>query len=119
MANNSIFTGALLIILGGVVTIASDSSSATSLIPAFIGIVFVGLGAAARMRPSTSHHLVHAAAALAALAVIGSIGPAISRGSTGWALFSQLATAVIAGGFLVLAIRSFRAARLARPAVPG
>jgi hypothetical protein len=38
----------------------------------------------------------------------------IGRGSTGWALFSQLATVVITGAFLFLAVNSFRAARLAR-----
>jgi hypothetical protein len=32
------------------------------------------------------------------------------------ALFTQLATIVVLGGFLVLAIRSFRAARIAREA---
>ena len=47
-----------------------------------------------------------------------SLGSAIGRGSTGWALFAQLATVVVAGVFLFFAIQSFRAARLAREAEP-
>ncbi len=116
MANKSMMTGAALIVLGVVVTVLSDSSSVTSLIPAFIGVVFVALGAAARARADLSHHLMHGAAGLALLAVVASLGSLISRGSTGWALFSQLATVAIAAVFLALAVGSFRAARQARVA---
>ena len=112
----SIIAGGLLVAIGIVVTIASDSGSVTSLIPAFIGVVFVALGAAARAKPDLVKHLMHAVAAVALLAVLGSLGSAIGRGSTGWALFAQLATVVIAGGLLMAAIQSFRAVRLAREA---
>ncbi|MEM8708533.1 MAG: hypothetical protein AAGE98_18860 [Actinomycetota bacterium] len=119
MAKNAIIAGAVLIVTGIVVTIASDSESATSLIPAFVGAVFVGLGLLAQAKPDLNHHVMHAAAAVALLAVLGSIGSAIGRGSTGWALFAQLVTIVVLGGFLYLAIQSFRAARLAREAEAG
>ena len=99
-----------------IVTIASDSESATSLIPAFIGAVFVGLGLLARAKPDLNHHVMHAAAGLALLGVLGSLGSAVGRGSEGWALIAQLATVVILGGFLYRAVQSFRAARLAREA---
>lgn len=116
MPQKSIIAGAVLIAIGIIVTIASDSNSVTSLIPAFIGVVFVALGVVARAKPDLSKHLMHAVAAFALLAVLGSLGSAIGRGSTGWALFAQLATVVIAGGLLAAAIQSFRAVRLAREA---
>lgn len=114
MANRTLGLGIALIITGVIVTVASDSNSVTSLIPAFIGVVFVALGAFARLKPDLNHHLMHAAAALALVAVIGSLGSAIGRGAEGWALFAQIATIVLCGGFLVLAIQSFRQARIAR-----
>jgi hypothetical protein len=111
VAQKAIVAGAALIALGIVVSIASDSSSVTSLLPAIIGVAFVVLGLVARAKPEIAHHLMHGAAALAVLAVLGSLGSAIGRGSTGWALFAQLATAVIGGVFLWQAIGSFRTAR--------
>ncbi|MEM9465942.1 MAG: hypothetical protein AAGA90_11245 [Actinomycetota bacterium] len=116
MARNAIIAGATLIVVGIVVTIASDSNSVTSLIPAFIGAVFVLLGVFAQRKPELNHHVMHAAAAVALLAVLGSVGSAIGRGSTGWALAAQLITIAVMGAFLYLAIQSFRAARLAREA---
>lgn len=56
---------------------------------------------------------------IALLAVLGSLGSAIGRGSTGWALAAQLITIVVLGCFLFLAVQSFRAARLAREAEAG
>lgn len=119
MARNSLIAGAALVVIGLFVTVVSDSGSVTALIPAFIGAVFVLLGAIARAKPDLGRHAMHAAAALALLAVLGSAGSAIGRGSTGWALFAQLATIVVAAVFLAMSIRSFRAARLAREAEAG
>ena len=51
MASKSVITGVVLIILGVVVTIAADSNSATSLIPAFVGVVFLLLGIAGKQKP--------------------------------------------------------------------
>jgi len=119
MARNSMIAGAILIVVGVLVSFASDSGSVTVLIPAFIGVVFVVLGAVGRAKPDLNRHLMHAAAALAVLVILGSAGSAIGRGSSGWALGAQLSTIVVAGVFLVLAIRSFRAARLARTVETG
>lgn len=116
MADKAIFSGGVLIAVGVIVTVLSDSGSATSLIPAFIGALFVVIGLVGRAKPDLNKHLMHAAAALALLGVVGSLGSAIGRGSTGWALFAQLATIVVLGAFLFFAIQSFRAARLAREA---
>ena len=117
MATKTITLGAALIVLGAIVTIASASGSATSLIPAFIGVVFVALGLAARAKPDLNHHLMHASAALALLAILGSLGSAIGRGAEGWALFAQIATIVLCGAYVALAVQSFRQARLDRSAV--
>lgn len=116
MAAKATVTGAILIALGVIVTIASDSGSVTSMIPAFIGALFVIIGLVAGARPALNHHLMHGAAMLAVLAVLGSLGSLIGRGSSGWALFSQLVTIVVAAGFLYFAVQSFRAARAARVA---
>jgi hypothetical protein len=114
MARVSILTGLALIALGVLVTVASASESVTSLIPAFIGVVFLLLGLAGTVKPSLNHHLMHAAAALSLLAILGSAGTVIGRGASGWALLAQVGTILVAGVFLTLAIRSFRRARLTR-----
>ncbi|MEC9058202.1 MAG: hypothetical protein VX410_01545 [Actinomycetota bacterium] len=108
MTKQTSICGALLVALGVIVTIVSDSGSVTSLIPAFLGIIFLVLGMAAAAKPTMSHHLMHMMAVIALLAVVGSLGSLIGRGSTGWALFSQLATVIIAGFLLVNAIQAFR-----------
>jgi hypothetical protein len=114
VATKTISLGAALIVLGVIVTIASSSGSATSLIPAFIGVVFVVLGLAARAKPDLNHHLMHASAALALVAILGSLGSAIGRGAEGWALVAQVATIVLCAAYLVFAVQSFRQARLSR-----
>lgn len=116
MAQNSLIAGAALIVVGVFVTVVSDSGSVTALIPAFIGVIFVLLGVIGRAKAELNRHAMHVAAAVALVAVLASAGSAIGRGSTGWALFAQLATIVVGAVFLALAIRSFRAARLAREA---
>ena len=116
MAQRSIIVGAALIALGLIVTFASDSESVTSMIPAFVGAIFVGLGIVARAKPQFAHHTMHLAAALAGLAIPGSLGSLVGRGSTGWALIAQAGTVALCGAFLYFAIVSFRAARAARAA---
>tara|TARA_A200000159_G_C7064707_1_gene231817 strand:- start:31 stop:387 length:357 start_codon:yes stop_codon:yes gene_type:complete len=114
MSKKSVIVGSILILLGVIVTIISDSGSATSLIPAFIGVVFVVLGLGGNLKPELNHHFMHGAAALSLIAILGSLGSLIGRGSTGWALFSQLATTIICLLFMIAAIQSFKAARIAR-----
>tara|TARA_B110000467_G_scaffold119096_1_gene110246 strand:- start:250 stop:609 length:360 start_codon:yes stop_codon:yes gene_type:complete len=108
MADKASLSGGLLIALGVIVTILSDSGSVTSMIPAFIGVLFLLLGVLARVKPNLTHHLMHAMAVLALLAVLGSFGSIVGRGSTGWALFSQLVTIVIAGLLLQQSIKAFK-----------
>ena len=108
MTKQTSICGAILIALGVIVTIVSDSGSVTSLIPAFLGIILLVLGLAASAKPSMSHHLMHLMAVVALLALLGSLGSLIGRGSTGWALFSQLVTIAVTGFLLVNAIQAFR-----------
>ncbi len=114
MARISLLTGLALIALGVLVTVASDSQSVTSLIPAFIGVVYLALGIAGSAKPAINHHLMHGAAALSLLAILGSLGSLLGRGSEGWAAVAQVGTVLISGVFLALAIRSFRTARRSR-----
>ena len=111
MAIKAILAGLVLIVLGVVASIASDSSSFTSWIPSIVGLVLLGLGVAGRTKPDLNHHLMPAAAAIALLALLGSVGSAIGRGATGWALFAQVGTALVTGVFLAFAVQSFRSAR--------
>ena len=116
MSTPTIALGIALIVVGAAITVRSGSDSITSLIPAFVGVLFLVLGLVARWRPTIGRHLFHAAAALALLLVLGSVGTLVGRGAEGWALASQVATIVLCGAYLVLAIRSFVAARGAREA---
>ena len=108
MTKQTSICGAILIALGVIVTIVSDSGSVTSLIPAFVGIILLALGLAASAKPSIGHHLMHMMAVIALLALLGSLGSLIGRGSTGWALLSQLVTIVVTGFLLMNAIQAFR-----------
>lgn len=121
MSVKTIGLGVALIALGVIVSIMSDSGSVTSYIPSFIGIVFLVLGVIAAVREDLRHHVMHAAAALALIAILGSVGSMISRwdGDDGyWAEGSQIITVVLCIGFLAAAIASFKAARLARKSAP-
>ena len=114
MPKLTMLIGVDLILLGIIVTILSDSGSFTSMIPAIVGVVLLLLGLGANAKPDLSHHLLHAAMAVALISALSSLGSAIGRGSTGWALFSQILTAVLCAILIFFGIRSFRAARLAR-----
>ena len=108
MTKQTSISGAILIALGVIVTIVSDSGSVTSLIPAFVGIILLALGLAASAKPAIGHHLMHMMAVIALLALLGSLGSLIGRGSTGWALLAQLVTSVVTGFLLMNAIQAFR-----------
>ncbi len=119
----TVITGLLLIIVGIVSRLLSDTTSLTIHIPTAIGVVFVGLGLLAR-RPTWRKHVMHAAAAVALLAVIGSMPglvrlPGLLAGQDvghPLAVIARSLTALICAGFVGLAVRSFIAARLPRQA---
>jgi hypothetical protein len=114
--------GIILIIIGIVGYIHGTSTghaSPTALIPAAFGILFLIFGVVSGMKESLRKHLMHAAAVVALLgllAVGGRLLSNISGLSMSAAVLSQLAMAVVCLVFLILAIRSFAAARRAREA---
>jgi len=121
MPQKAMTAGGLLVLLGLAGYVASGAESLTALIPAAIGAVLAGLGLGAR-RESLRKHLMHAAAAVALLGVLGTASGVFKAASLAFgatlerplAVASQTATAIICAWFLIAAIRSFVAARKAR-----
>ena len=113
MIPKTIGTGVVLVGVGFLISLVSDSGSITSWIPAFWGGAFIIFGVLA-MVDSRRSLAMHLAALVALLGVVGGIGSLIGRSSSGWAAVSQLLLAGVCGGYLVIAVQSFRAARAAR-----
>lgn len=128
----TILTGVAQIALGiglSVKANADGMSWKTAAIPAYVGIVFVLLGAAART-PTLRKHLMHAAAGLALLLALAGFGmgvPKLIKAANGTILetaanyrplawWGQVAMATLFVVFLVFAIRSFIAAKRWREA---
>ena len=115
MASTTIVFGILLTVLG-LAGYAMTRTSMTALIPAFFGLVLLVLGFLARS-DSLRKHAMHAAAVVALVGLAGALfsllrTPLAGRAAVG--VFSQAAMVVVTGVFVVLCIRSFRAARRAR-----
>jgi hypothetical protein len=117
MPNTSIIFGSLLILIGligygyGMMT---GHASLTALIPAAFGIVMASLGFVARSNEGLRKHLMHAAVLIALLGFVMTAGRLlmkISELSVGAAVLSQLSTALVCLVFVILAVRSFIAAR--------
>lgn len=122
MPATAIICGILLILIGivgyahGVMT---EHASVTALIPAFIGLILVILGFVSRVKENLRKHLMHAAVVIALLGFIATAGRVVSKLgsiSASAAVLSQVATAVVCLVFVILAIRSFAAARASRTA---
>ena len=109
--------GFLLVLLGVVGYIGTGGASITALIPAFVGALFLILALVAR-RPAARKHVMHAAVAIALLAVLGGIPRIIAAISAGDlmrpAVLAQMAMAVILGVYVLLGVKSFIDARRAR-----
>ena len=109
--------GFLLILLGVVGYVATGAASITALIPAFVGALFLILALVARS-PEARRHVMHAAVAIALLAVVGvvpRIVGAINAGETTRpAVLAQIAMATILAVYVLLGVKSFIDARRAR-----
>lgn len=122
MANITVLIGALLALLGVSSYAVTGASSFTALIPAVLGLLFVGLGLVARGSDAARRHAMHAAAAVALLGILGSLRavPALFTFLSGGsverpvAVFAQGLTILLCAVLLILAVRSFIAARRAR-----
>ena len=123
MARTAMTFGVLLILLGLIAYLGTGQESVTALIPAFFGVPLLLLGWLARTE-SRRKHALHAAAVLAALGLAGSVrglpqawqlmsGDAVARPV---AVVVQAVMALLCLIFVVLAVRSFVAARRARSA---
>ena len=117
MPTTSIVCGTILILIGiigyinGVMT---DKASVTALIPAFFGVVMLALGFFARMNEGLRKHLMHTAVIVALFGFIATAGRLISKFSeltASPAVLSQAATAIVCLLFVILAVKSFAAAR--------
>lgn len=119
----SIICGAILIAIGLIgyfQGLSEGPASPTALIPAVFGLLFVIFGAVSQMKESLRKHLMHAAAVVALLGLLGVGGRLLSKISElklSAAVLSQIGMAVICLVFLILAIRSFREARKSRTAI--
>lgn len=117
MPGLSIGIGIVLILQGIITYFISDTRSLTALIPAIFGVLLAIFGFVGQ-KPSLRKHAMHGAATVALLGLFGSLGraiPALVKGaSVGLGLGSQLFMGVLLLIFLILCIRSFINARIAR-----
>lgn len=122
MPATAILFGVILILLGiigYVIAVTNNNASVTALIPAFFGVALAALGALAHFKESLRKHLMHAAVIVALLGFIATAGRLISRLNeltASPAVISQAVMAIVCLVFVVLAIRSFAAARRNREA---
>lgn len=120
MASTTIALGVALIIIGLAGYLLTGMASVTALIPAFFGVVLAMLGLMARSdaRRALAMHL---AVFIALLGFLGTfrgllqIGDAFAgTAARPAAVVSQAIMAVLTLGYVVMAVRSFIAARRAR-----
>lgn len=117
MASTTIALGVTLIIVGLAGYFLTGMVSVTALIPAFFGIVIALAGLIARDERRRKH-AIHAAVVVALLGLMGSVRGLLQIGTLfdgtaarPAAVAAQAIMALLTGGYLVLAIRSFMAAR--------
>jgi len=123
MPNTAIWLGRLLVLIGiagyAYGMYVDGNASLTSLIPAGFGLVLMVLGHVSRAKEPLRKHLMHAAAAIALLGFILTAGRLVmnlSRLTLSAAVLAQVAMAIVCLIFVILAVRSFAAARRARVA---
>ncbi|MEX0763293.1 MAG: hypothetical protein WD208_06045 [Dehalococcoidia bacterium] len=118
--------GTLMILIGLVAYLVSDGASITALIPAFIGVLILVLGLAAQNNVLLRYALP-AAAAIAALALLGSLtgfldlfallgGEEVERET---AVVSQSIVVLLSAVYLGIAIRSLVKGQRVKTEPPG
>ena len=119
MPSTSIIFGVLLItigVIGYVHGIVNDKASFTALIPAFFGIIIGLLGLAAQAKESLRKHLMHAAVLVGLIGFLASAGRLASKFSDitmTAAYIAQIAMAAVCLLYVIVAVKSFIAARKA------
>jgi hypothetical protein len=111
--------GIVLIVLGLASYVLTGRTSVTALIPSFFGAVFVVLALVAR-HEGARKHAMHAAVALALLALLATLGrvlPAVAAGDLARpAVIAQLVMSAVLAIYVALGVKSFRDARRLRAA---
>jgi len=119
MRLNSLITGVICVLVGiygftqGTPNSETGVVSKTALIPAWIGFVFLIAAALSHLKPLLHKHAMHLAALASLIGILGAAMPIKVRGFD----FSQASVQgsvllfLTCGTFLVLAVRSFIAAR--------
>jgi uncharacterized membrane protein YeaQ/YmgE (transglycosylase-associated protein family) len=124
MSRAAILFGILLIILGLVGyfapdtlgTVGENGTSPTALIPAAIGAVLLICGLIVEFAPKTRKHIMHLAALVGVLGAVGGVMPLqrnqmdMSKSGT----VAGLLMVILCALFVILCIRSFVLARIAR-----
>jgi peptidoglycan/LPS O-acetylase OafA/YrhL len=124
MARVAMLFGALLIVLGLVGYLAPEmlgqvgpeGTSPTALIPAAIGAILFLCGLIVEFKPSARKHVMHLAAAIGLIGAVGGIMP-LQRSKMDFSkasAVSGLLMILLCAIFVVLCIRSFVLARIAR-----
>ena len=125
MAKVTMVCGMLLTLLGLICFVfakplGAEKQSVTALIPMFLGVPLMLLGWYSLFKPHLRMHLMHAAVTLALLGFLASAGRLISvlikHPNLGVGVVANLLMAIICGGFVILCVRSFIAARRNREA---
>lgn len=120
MTRLTFLLGAILVLLGVIFYVATGAASLTALIPSAVGALLLGCAAIAR-RAEWHRHALHAALAIALLAVLGSLMNVFRLGEVLAGTAARPAAAVestimvvLLLGYLAAGVRSFLAARRAR-----
>jgi hypothetical protein len=124
MASTTVALGVALIVLGLAGYFLTDAASLTALIPAAFGIVIVLAGLIGR-EERRRKHAIHVAVVVALLGFLGSVRGLLQIGDVfagtaarPAAVISQAVMAVLTLGYVILAVRSFIAARQSRDGKP-
>lgn len=122
MPSITLALGAALIVLGVSGYVLTGAASLTALIPAAFGLVIALAGVIARDERKRKHAM-HAAVAVALLGFLGSLRGLMQIGDVldgtavrPAAVVSQTIMALLTLGYIVIAVRSFVAARRSRRA---
>lgn len=127
MPRITIVIGVLLVLLGvgtygaALAGMTGTAASPTALIPAFFGIVLIACGAVVSAKPTLRKHVMHVAALVGVLGIVGALMRPIKAMAAGTfslsiPVMAQLAMAVLCVVFVVLCVKSFIDARKARTA---
>ncbi|SDQ54025.1 hypothetical protein [Quadrisphaera sp. DSM 44207] len=121
MPKTAALIGAALVAVGLWAYLSSmPGASPTALIPAVIGAVLVVCGVVGRREGTAAHrHAMHAAAGVALLGFLGSVGqlaasPAAGSENAGTARVAGLLNLLLCAAFVALAVRAFTSVRRER-----